>query len=572
LTRMLPNLRRTVFVGLLAFPYIPIVLGVVPGEGLLAGLWLAMAGVVAPAAAGALLPGGAGSARWFTRAVAAAALLNVTVAVTLKIAGIPPGPRVYAALLGFITVTTGAYGVSWGGHVAGPRREAATWVAGLVAMTLAAWAGTSLVPPLEDQDSEVQGTAWGLAHDLEPICLTNRSTLWFFAHPPLLHAMNAATITLGGDLETVRPPHDASVREQEKLPPEQRRRGLSAAVDALRGRAPRPDRGYVWFHEVYKPFLNNPALTATRAPNFALAGAVAVLLLAWVRRLGAPLLDAALVTAVYLTLPEIVVRSAYGGYYALTAATFLAGARLASGSVGGARSAYLAGVMAALANQKAVLLGAAVAGWRALRAISGRSAFGLRPALPLVFGLAVGTGAFWVYGLWTAPGEFIADHLLEHGFHRFAGSEALTRAGKTIYPSRAGLWLEFARHMGWIWTGLATVSLGGIAVAAARSLRRTHRPDPSVRPPADLRDATGILTLWVLLGALVFTATDWRQTKHLCLLVPALSVMIGWLAGRLGTGPRWVLRTALVAALAWNVVWIVRLARDFGALAISTVW
>jgi hypothetical protein len=229
-------------------------------------------------------------------------------------------------------------------------------------------------------------------------------------------------------------------------------------------------------------------------------------------------------------------------------------------------------VLAALANQKSVLVGAAVGGWRAIRMIADRSPRAAVSAVPLLLGLAVGTGAFWLYGLWIAPGEFIADHLLEHGFHRFSGTEALTRAGKAIYPSRAGLWLEFARHMGWIWTALAALALGALLFAALRSLSRPRAADPASRVPLDVRDAAGILSLWVMLGALVFTLTDWRQTKHLCLLVPALSVAIGWLAGRLAPAPRWGLRVALLAALAWNVVWILRLARDFGSLAISTVW
>ncbi|MCA9753490.1 MAG: hypothetical protein KC591_14950 [Gemmatimonadetes bacterium] len=559
-------LTRVLFLAALAVPYLPIVLlGRVPGEGWLAGVWLALAGVAMPGAAGAMLPGGSGTARWFVRAIGAAVLLNVGVAVTLRVAGLEPGPRVFAALLGFATLTTGAWGASWGGRVPGPRREPGAWIFGVLALLFAAWMGTSVVPPLEDQDSEVQGTAFGLVHDLEPLCLTNRSTLYFFAHPPLLHALNAATLALGDDLEAVRPPYDAAVTARDQQRPRVAPGRLEAAVRAFRERDRRADRSFQWYHDVYQPFLATPVLTATRAPNFALAGTVAVLLFAWMRRLGASPLDASLVTVTYVTLPEIAVRSAYGGYYALTAATFLAATRLATGRVGGARSGYGAGVLAALANQKALVPGAAVGAWRVARAVAARTPRAFAPAVPLLLGLAIGTLAFWVWGLWIAPAEFVADHLLEHGVGRFSGGEVLTRAGKAVYPSRPALWLEFASHMGWGWTLLAGVAVAAAGVAAARSLRATEGSERT--------DALGTLSLWVLVGAVLFTLTDWRQTKHLCLLVPAASVALGWGLGALRVAwLRIVVRVALLASIAWNVAWIARLAGDFSSLSISTVW
>ena len=79
---------------------------------------------------------------------------------------------------------------------------------------------------------------------------------------------------------------------------------------------------------------------------------------------------------------------------------------------------------------------------------------------------------------------------------------------------------------------------------------------------------------------------DWRQTKHLSLIVPALTLLIGRLfviagdgagAGQgIGTGlgarVRPALRLLLLASLAWNVWWIVRLSMDFSTLVISTEW
>ena len=141
----------------------------------------------------------------------------------------------------------------------------------------------------------------------------------------------------------------------------------------------------------------------------------------------------------------------------------------------------------------------------------------------------------------------------------------VSRSGDAVYPSRGGVWLEFAGHFGWVWTAIAAVALG-------RALRRGFRPGEQARAPAgdDVHLAT--LAAWVAAVAVAFTLTDWRQTKHLCLLVPAAAVLIGAMDARASGWTRRVLRGGLIVSLAWNVVWIFRLTRDFGAMAPTPLW
>ncbi|MBZ0267289.1 hypothetical protein K8I85_03975, partial [bacterium] len=150
-------------------------------------------------------------------------------------------------------------------------------------------------------------------------------------------------------------------------------------------------------------------------------------------------------------------------------------------------------------------------------------------------------------------------HLLAHGFRRFAGGEVLGRGGEPMYASRAGIWLEFARHFGWVWCAAAGA---GVALSF-RALRRAAN--------AERRRATGLLLAWAAIGAILFTATDWRQTKHLCLIVPALVPLMTPAL----TGPkalRWGMRGALAWSIVWNGIWIARLARDFASLMVTPVW
>ena len=140
---------------------------------------------------------------------------------------------------------------------------------------------------------------------------------------------------------------------------------------------------------------------AVESPVFA----AVLLVFAWARALGAGVADAALVSLAYATLPEVVVRSSYGGYYALSATSFLAAAWLAAEPRRPRDLAGVAGALAALANHKAIVVGAAAVVARVLRARVG--------ATPVILGLVAGTAMFWAWGLAIAPGDFVGEHLQE---------------------------------------------------------------------------------------------------------------------------------------------------------------
>jgi hypothetical protein len=464
----------------------------------------------------------------------------------LHVLGVPPTPRSFGAALAVGSAALAAAGVLRGGRFPSPRVNAAAWLVAAVTFGLAFFSGTRVVPPLEDQDMEVQVTAYGLAHDLQPLCATNRNTLYWFAHPLLLHAFSASTLIFAGQLETVRPPYDLAKRLLAREG-EARQRGFAAVVDAFRNPRLDESRDWSWVEAVYEPFLKDPALFGTRAANFAMAAATAVLVFAWLGNLGVRRRDALLVVGAYVTLPEVFVRSGYGGYFAVTTALFTAGAWLAGGVAGGGRSGFAAGFLGALANQKTAILVAAVGLHRVLTA-AGRSWWS-GWAHPV--GALAGVVVFWIYGLALFPMDFVVDHLLEHAAYRFDGAEVVE--GTVIaYPSRAELWIEFGGHMGWVWTALA-------AAGTAAALPHIRRP-------------IGTAVLLVAVGCAAFTFIDWRQTKHLCNLLPAMSVLIGCLFLRAGRPGAMALRLALAASIAWNLGWIGRLVRDFDALTMSTIW
>jgi hypothetical protein len=124
-------------------------------------------------------------------------------------------------------------------------------------------------------------------------------------------------------------------------------------------------------------------------------------------------------------------------------------------------------------------------------------------------------------------------------------------AASNGYPSPGALWLEFGARYGWLF-------LVGVAGASLRGLRDTR---PAVRTAAAA----------VLLGALVFSLTDWRQTKHLALLVPPALVALAGAWPRTTRGHR-VALALLLAALATNLAHVAALVADFGAWQPAAGW
>jgi hypothetical protein len=441
-----------------------------------------------------------------------------------------------------------------------------------LAFALSYLGAAHFVPPLEDQDMETQGTAYGLIHELAPTVVTSRNTRHFFAHPLLLHFWIGESAFVSDDLDRLRHYHENSL----------------AAADV-----PSTDLYERWTQD-YAIFMHDPVLVPTRTPNIFLSAFIVFPLGFLVYRLTGSRAAAVVAGVVYATLPEVYVRGSYGGYMAISNFMLAAGAYFylqasgllpdrpdAAGSRRPARGlAFASAFLGGWADQKAVLLPLAAPAHAGLRALFDaeyrrasiesltkgrlvqivRSAFE-RPeifaAVLIGLGFVTGWALFAAYGLSISPVEFIRDHIKEHGVWRMKGDEVslLTPydAGWGTYPSIVGLWREFAGHSGWL---LAAPALAGSALAARR-----------------WRRGEGMLLAWVLIGAVGFSLVDWRQTKHLAHILPPLAMLIGvyWasLEGRL---QKTALTALLAAGVTWNLWRIVLLMGDFSTIQPTPIW
>ena len=402
-----------------------------------------------------------------------------------------------------------------------PLRVDWWWLApslvGLIAFTGFA---VAVVPPLEDQDMEVQATAWGLSHQQAPLVLTNRGRGYFFAHPPLLHFWVAGSEALHGRLGRL----------------ERYAEDALGVVDAGKAVAPGEARR-LWTASLWR-FFRWPDLWPARSVNVLLA-ALAVALIARLVVLASRSRAAGVGLALlFVSLPEVLVRSGYGGYFAATVAlSLLLLATLGEGA-GRGRPAVVGSALLFLVNQKGLLVPFAH-----LAGFARRS-----PLTPAVIGSALGIVAFAAWGMAIDASSFLSDFAKEHVADRLLTGLSVGSAG---YPNVAGVWREFADHFGWVFT---VVGLS----ASILALRRT-----------DVVTRTAGAS--VLIGALVFSATDWRQTKHLALLAPLAIVALGaaWPRGRQARLAALLLCGALIVRNVWVAL---PLLSDFLALRPSPIW
>jgi hypothetical protein len=475
---------------------------------------------------------------------------------------VPPGPTERIAFILTLAAITNA-GVWFGARrgwfdltaVRKPLPLALMAVAGL--FYIQSYAGAAyFIPPLEDQDMETQGTAYGIIHEGQPTMATNRDTRFFFAHPLLLHFWIGESALISNDLDRLRHYHEEA-----------------AALEGVTSSEVRAEA----FTRSFARFEADPVLVPARTPNIFLGLLVIFPLGFLVHRLSGSSVAAVGAGVLYATIPEIYARSAYGGYLAVTNFLLVSSAYLylhAAGLLPGRAAApvvkspagrlgFVAAFLSGWADQKAVLMPMAApvhAGLRALLDLGPARVFtqgwkrpDVQAALVTGIGFAVGWAVFAAYGLLTAPQEFVQDHLKGHIVDRLSltGVDVLP-GGPGWYPSVVALWIEFFNHTGWF---LIVAAIPAATYALTR-----------------FRHGEGLLLAWAAIGFVGFSLVDWRQTKHLAHILPAMVMMtaVYWasLKGRL----RMAFSALLVVAIVWNAVRTGLLMADFGYLTPTPIW
>ena len=365
----------------------------------------------------------------------------------------------------------------------------------------------AVVPPMLDHDWDSQSPAYALMHTGRPTAVTDRGVLTSFCAPPLLSVQIGLVALLHGSL-------DALAYHYE----------MAQQLRAAYGDRPPEAIWQAAARQSQQRFLADPHLLETRTPTLCYATATLPLLYLILESLTASPGLSAVGCLLYFTFPEALVRSAHGGYTAI--AIFWLLVTCWGFLRGDGRTTALGSAVGVLAKTQTVFLPLAIAGWVGLREARGTIVGRLRVIgrHPAVLGGLAGAALLAVYGWWADPRAFWDDYVLGHLWNRLAHVDT---GGS--YPSVIQLWRQFDVVLGRPFLPLAA---GSVVWLLARSWRTGDR--------------TGVIAGWAIVGAVLASVVDWRQTKHLMPIVPALVMAAMALIAR----QRGLVRGLLVGVLA----------------------
>ncbi len=421
---------------------------------------------------------------------------------------------------------------------------------------------TNVIPPLQDNTLTTQSTAYGLSKHFVPKTFTDRYLNYEFAHPPLMHFYTAASLFLAGHLEDVKYYYDYAQKFEElmnKRPKQGEKISFSVfgfnpfEVEILKIEGDEiildkdipflePNRrlvpvgkyrfirdnqikedyipvsertvvrkvnygiiksGEYWkmAREVYETFYAQPLLLYSRLPNifFTLLSCWVVYLI--VLSFTQSKILSCFALLVFITIPELLIRAVGGSYTAvdiyfilIVTYIYLAGKRK--------WVLFCASAMAALTDHKLLILAVS---FMVTEALKGNLFRKNSPMLAMSFGFFSGTALFWIYGISINKEAFFADHFRYHFVNRIFHLQDFGYSG---YSSIGNLWWEFIRVLN------PFLFLSFLITFFVFMLNR-------------FKAKTSIfLITYSVIGAFIFSIIDWRSTKHLILLIPALLLFI----------------------------------------------
>ncbi|MFC1699045.1 hypothetical protein ACFL1I_03670 [Candidatus Omnitrophota bacterium] len=417
-----------------------------------------------------------------------------------------------------------------------------------------------VIPPLQDNTLTTQATAYGLSRYFIPRTFTDRYIGYEFAHPLLIHFYTAGSFFLSEDLEKLKYYYDYAGKAEELLNsqpkvgeeismsiqefgkvkvridkiskgkiffdkqiPKIKPNGRLAPLGTdqfIRDNQIREDylpvsdsqlvnsldydiikKGKYWSmaREVYAKFYQQPHLFLSRIPNifFSLLCCLAIYNILLVTTHSRQI--SSLGVLCYVSLPELLVRSIAGSYTSVTIFSMLVITYFYL--MQKHKAVFLSALFAALVNHKAAIILLPIG----LIELYERGIFKRGNLFYFaIFGFTIGTVLFWSYGIIVDKQAFFLDHFRYHLFNRVFHVSELGYQG---YPSISELWAEFIQNINPFLIFPALLSMIAIIIC-------------------NRKKSWIIFPIWFILGGVVFSVIDWRSTKHLQLIVPALVISL----------------------------------------------
>jgi len=270
---------------------------------------------------------------------------------------------------------------------------------------------------------------------------------------------------------------------------------------------------------------------------------------------------AVLGTLMYITIPEILARFTAGGHSALTnLAILLVVYFYFSGKESKTESTnnymFFSGMFAGLSDHKTVIIFASIflnEMWLNYKVKKSLLRINDPLCLKAIMGFMAGLLVYWTYGLAVDTHFFIVDHFRNHLFERILHIDSLGYGGHHL--SLSNLWVSFVKNAGWVYFVLA------FFVYSYNFIK-----------PKEENWKISFLFFWFLVGAVAFSVIDWRQTKHMLIIVAPLVLGTTLLINSQKKYRKSVLVAVVVITILYNIKILVGFIGTKDLLLISPLW
>ena len=172
---------------------------------------------------------------------------------------------------------------------------------------------------------------------------------------------------------------------------------------------------------------------------------------------------------------------------------------------------------------------------------------------PLIVGFVIGIAIYAVYGVWVDAKTFIDDQVMWHFIDRFRLDDIrVTHSSEIWYPSIMEVWREFGHNLGYYFLFIG-------ALMTIYSLKNKQ-------------DKINLLGYWFLIGAVLFSITDWRQTRHFMLIIPPMIICTLIFLDKMKSRIKYPLIGLLALLIIRNIWMILKLAEDFEVIKPTPIW
>lgn len=409
--------------------------------------------------------------------------------------------------------------------------------------------GTYGISYLFDCDIERSGTSYGLLYYGKPVMLTDRNTSYFYAHPLLMNLYSAFTIFLSGHIDEMKYYYDKALeridilshcyKENEQVVLlNTSKEEVIATIKAVKDNQVIFDDNFPSqimlvncigarkilntpqqrisigdlkkykiedaVNDMERYYMNKPFFLPGRMPLFFLSVFTCFVLSAIVFRLTNSNLWTTVANIIYFTIPEIYIFNSGGIYTTIINLAMLFLLYYYLFYPNNHFFLFIAGAFCALSSQKTIILPFSIVVWEFIRRENYLQKIKHSLLNKSVLGFIFGMLIFWIYGFSTNAETFWVDHVRHHFLDRIFHIKSFGY----LYPPRLNLWVGFIKNIGIF---LFLFLLYGIIINFIKI----------VFPK---RAKLGVVFIWFIVGALVYSWVDWRVHYHLLLIVPPLVI------------------------------------------------